>query len=180
MRLLVLFVSGVLADVAVHLQHPAGHTYSEEEAREFARVHGFVYKREVVPGHFLFTEPSTRLIKREELGEDVKWFERQRVTPRYTRSLTRRQSTSSRGGGEGGEVEWNDPMWGDQWYLQNTGQNALVKGNDIGVTSVWKQGITGKGVVVGVLDDGIDYTHPDISANFVSFLSDKGKLTRVG
>lgn len=33
---------------------------------------------------------------------------------------------------------------------------------------VWRQGITGRGVVVSILDDGVDHTHPDLRDNFVS------------
>lgn len=35
----------------------------------------------------------------------------------------------------------------------------------IGVPKVWQQGYAGKGVVVAVIDSGIDYTHPDINDN---------------
>ena len=31
---------------------------------------------------------------------------------------------------------------------------------------VWKQGITGRDVVVTILDDGIEYTHPDLKDNY--------------
>lgn len=34
------------------------------------------------------------------------------------------------------------------------------------IVSVWKQGITGKGTVVTVVDDGIDYNHPDLKTNY--------------
>jgi hypothetical protein len=40
-------------------------------------------------------------------------------------------------------------------------------GNDINVTGVWTQGITGKGVNVAILDDGVDHTHKDLADNFV-------------
>ena len=32
--------------------------------------------------------------------------------------------------------------------------------------SAWKEGLTGKGVRVVVLDDGLDWTHPDLAANY--------------
>lgn len=32
----------------------------------------------------------------------------------------------------------------------------------------WKRGYTGKDVVVTILDDGIERTHPDLSQNYVS------------
>ena len=35
------------------------------------------------------------------------------------------------------------------------------------VVNVWKQNITGRGAVVSILDDGIEYTHPDLQANYV-------------
>jgi subtilisin family serine protease len=33
---------------------------------------------------------------------------------------------------------------------------------------VWKQGITGNGTVVAILDDGVDYKSKDLMDNFVS------------
>ena len=31
---------------------------------------------------------------------------------------------------------------------------------------MWRQSITGRGVVVTILDDGIEYTHPDLKVNY--------------
>lgn len=36
------------------------------------------------------------------------------------------------------------------------------------VIPAWQQGITGKGVVVTILDDGLESDHPDIEQNYVS------------
>lgn len=47
--------------------------------------------------------------------------------------------------------------------------NGLVNGRksyDINVLPVWKKKITGQGVVVTILDDGIEYTHPDLRRNY--------------
>lgn len=35
----------------------------------------------------------------------------------------------------------------------------------------WKKGYTGKGVVVSILDDGIQTNHPDLAQNYVSMTS---------
>lgn len=36
------------------------------------------------------------------------------------------------------------------------------------IAGAWRRGYTGKGVVVSVLDDGIEREHPDLKPNYVS------------
>jgi len=62
---------------------------------------------------------------------------------------------------------FNDELWDHQWYLHDT--RSLTKDlPDISlhVERVWKRGITGKGVRVVVLDDGIDHEHLDLKDNY--------------
>jgi subtilisin-like proprotein convertase family protein len=58
----------------------------------------------------------------------------------------------------------NDPLFSNQWTLLNTGQNGATVGVDINVTNVWDT-YRGTGIVIGVIDDGFQYTHPDLAAN---------------
>ncbi|KAG9320043.1 hypothetical protein KVV02_000688 [Mortierella alpina] len=58
--------------------------------------------------------------------------------------------------------EIKDPGFGYQWHLYNT----MQRGNDLNITGVWSQNITGKGVVVAVIDDGLDALSEDLAANF--------------
>lgn len=39
---------------------------------------------------------------------------------------------------------------------------------DLNTKVAWAQGYTGKGVVVTILDDGIEKDHPDLISNYVS------------
>lgn len=55
-----------------------------------------------------------------------------------------------------------DPMFGDQWHLVN----PLQPGNDLNISDVWRDGVTGKGVHVAVVDDGLDMDHADLKDNF--------------
>uniref|UniRef100_A0AAU7L203 Neuroendocrine convertase 2 n=1 Tax=Dugesia japonica TaxID=6161 RepID=A0AAU7L203_DUGJA len=59
-----------------------------------------------------------------------------------------------------------DPLFSKEWYIRNTGQADGVKDLDLNVLSAWAQGITGKGVTTAIMDDGIDYLHPDLSKNY--------------
>ena len=54
----------------------------------------------------------------------------------------------------------NDPRWPQMWYL-NRGSSK-----DMNVISAWMEGITGKGVTVTILDDGLETDHPDLAANY--------------
>ncbi|HJT31483.1 MAG TPA: Ig-like domain-containing protein [Pirellulales bacterium] len=65
----------------------------------------------------------------------------------------------------------NDPLFREQWNLQNTGQTGGTKGADINVVPAWQQGYTGQGVVVGVVDSGVYHVHPDLAANYRPDLS---------
>jgi subtilisin family serine protease len=51
--------------------------------------------------------------------------------------------------------------------LQNGGAKD---GFDMNVAPAWQKGYTGKGVVVSILDDGIQTNHPDLALNYVSTL----------
>ena len=39
---------------------------------------------------------------------------------------------------------------------------------DLNVAAAWAQGVTGKNVTTAIMDDGVDYMHPDIIHNYVS------------
>ncbi len=56
----------------------------------------------------------------------------------------------------------NDPQFGSQWDLNNTGQNGGTPGDDIQAPLAWGQ-TTGSGkTVVAVIDTGVDYNHQDL------------------
>lgn len=69
----------------------------------------------------------------------------------------------------------NDPLFGDQWHLRNTGQAGAsgvpgLVGADLNVTPAWVHG-QGTGVRIAIVDDGMDGTHPDLLENVVPGLS---------
>ncbi len=58
----------------------------------------------------------------------------------------------------------NDTNYASQWGLSNNGASGGRAGADIGAEQAWQFG-TSSSVIVGVLDTGVDYNHPDLSAN---------------
>lgn len=61
-----------------------------------------------------------------------------------------------------------DPLFPQQWHLENLGQTNGLRLADLRVRPVWDQGINGSGVVVAIVDEGIQYTHPDLAPNWLT------------
>lgn len=58
-------------------------------------------------------------------------------------------------GPEGFEMTPSDPLYAQQWHFPLIGD----------IETIWDE-FDGSGVHVGVFDDGIEYTHPDLAANY--------------
>ena len=88
--------------------------------------------------------------------------------------------------------EPNDPRFPELWALKNIGQviagSPGVPGADIHTVPAWSISLGSTLNVVGVIDTGIDYTHPDLAANMwsaptaytVIHRRQSGDLTRQG
>lgn len=55
-----------------------------------------------------------------------------------------------------------DPSFKDQWHLFN----PIQVGNDLNVTGLWLEGITGEGVISAIVDDGLDMYSNDLKDNY--------------
>ncbi|MCA8911871.1 MAG: S8 family serine peptidase [Planctomycetes bacterium] len=62
----------------------------------------------------------------------------------------------------------NDTWYGNQWHLENTGQNGGTAGDDLNVNGAWTGGYTGTGVMISIVDDGVETAHPDLAAGYNS------------
>ncbi|XP_054529692.1 proprotein convertase subtilisin/kexin type 4 isoform X19 [Pan troglodytes] len=74
----------------------------------------------------------------------VQWFQQQTLQRRVKRSV----------------VVPTDPWFSKQWYMNSEAQP------DLSILQAWSQGLSGQGIVVSVLDDGIEKDHPDLWANY--------------
>jgi subtilisin family serine protease len=56
----------------------------------------------------------------------------------------------------------NDPLFTDQWALHNTGQTGGTPDADIDAVEAWDIETGNPGIVIAVVDSGIDFNHPDL------------------
>ena len=59
----------------------------------------------------------------------------------------------------------DDSLFSQQWDMRNTGQSGGVAGADIGATRAWDLFTGDPNLKIGVIDSGVDYTHPDLVDN---------------
>lgn len=148
----------------------------QDEAENFAKRHGL----ELRGPSYDTVGPNLVYLRRPELPTLIE----KRLAEDYIKELAAREprlrrayklealKRDKRGNGNGKSFKPNDfyqgrdPLWNAEWYIKNTGQNDGTPGLDLNVTHVWKRGITGKGVTVAILDDGVDYLHPDLASNY--------------
>ncbi|XP_066495368.1 proprotein convertase subtilisin/kexin type 7 isoform X2 [Tiliqua scincoides] len=142
---------------AVRLAVPDGSSEQalDRQADQLAREAGLRNLGRVgeLRGHYLFgsrPEPGPEAAQRAAEAvfaqhHSVRWHAQERLLKRSKRSL-----------------HFNDPKYPQQWHLNN----RKSPGMDINVTGVWERNVTGQGVTVVVVDDGVEHTIKDIQPNY--------------
>ncbi len=63
---------------------------------------------------------------------------------------------------------FNDPLLSDQWNLVNDGNlrpTKFIKGADVAVGKAWEMTTGDPSIIVAVLDEGVNVSHPDLQAS---------------
>ena len=60
----------------------------------------------------------------------------------------------------------DNPLYSDQWALNNTGQNEGIEGLDININTAWDIS-SGNNIRIAVIDEGVDLTHPELINNLL-------------
>jgi len=109
------------------------------DPHEFAKTHHFKFISKIDAlsdheGHSFYKFETTHASPRNvEQISDVKWFETQ--TPRVQHKRV------------------PDPLYSQQWHLHS---------HQYGVDADLASNVTGKGIVIAIVDDGLQHTHPEL------------------
>lgn len=100
-------------------------------------------------------------VSRVEYNRTLKRASTQKAIP-LTREVMRQMSASA------GNPKFNDPHFGLQWHMVNNGdlgETKFVAGADVNVEKAWELCTGDPSVVVAILDEGFDVTHPDLQGS---------------
>ena len=132
---------------------------------DYPGLQNITWDQYMVPGNYYV------LLSVEEVEEELesRHFTNQ-VYSGYTIGFDRQVRTTCTAFGRNSTPGQEDPLLGEQWHLENTGQSAYANtggeaGEDLGMSNALDQGPTGTGVQVAVLDKGLEICHPDLSDN---------------
>jgi proprotein convertase subtilisin/kexin type 2 len=184
----VLCLAEFLAEaVDVYTNHFLVHTHKpgKEHAHEIAKRHGFINRGPVLGSdtewHFVHNGLSHARTRRSvghnlrlHRDNDVSYVEQLQGYRRLKRGYRPLEVGLEKQLEERLEKQLDftavqspsDPLYPYQWYLKNTGQSNGKPRLDLNVEKAWAMGITGKNITTAIMDDGVDYMHPDLKNNF--------------
>ncbi|HEX2223201.1 MAG TPA: S8 family serine peptidase [Thermoanaerobaculia bacterium] len=140
----------VYREIVVRFRHDT----PQNRRQAILRDRGFEVRRQtpLVPDQLVVYHPDRRYSGEELVEISNGWMELDEVlfsTPNFVSQFLRQAPPSIRS---------------EEWHLRNKGTGGATKGEDVNVSPAWK--ITrGQGIVVAVLDDGVDIDHPNLKAN---------------
>ncbi|KAF8077757.1 peptidase S8/S53 domain-containing protein [Lyophyllum atratum] len=120
-------------------------------------------RRASTEGTALLNSRSEEQIRARAIVSSLKYLSRQTLRRREKRAPPPIPPPSeSSSAGVAARLGITDPMFSRQWHLVNDEFAEHM----INVTPVWEMGLTGKGVISSLVDDGLDYTSEDLKDNF--------------
>jgi hypothetical protein len=128
-----------------------------DDGPTFAREHGFTYVKRL---DFLPEEDNFHvfLVHTSSRARAVNVFrDKTLVAERQAPRMQYKRSSRYPNGGGGGVA---DPLYESQWHLH-------THPFSVDADYAWANGgVTGRGVTIAIVDDGLQHAHPDLKANY--------------
>uniref|UniRef100_A0A0N5AHZ4 Neuroendocrine convertase 2 n=1 Tax=Syphacia muris TaxID=451379 RepID=A0A0N5AHZ4_9BILA len=175
--LVLVFASSEALEVYTNHFHVHTKIPGKENAHKIARRNGFINRGSVLGSdtEWHFVQPALshartkrsighhrKLLKDNDIAyaEQLQGFKRTKrgyraLEEHFSEKIPLKASMSP-----------TDPLYPYQWYLKNVGQANGKPRLDLNVEKAWAMGFTGKNITTAIMDDGVDYMHPDLKFNF--------------
>jgi kexin len=114
---------------------------SEIDPHQFAQTHDLTFKKHLFGSFYVFDAPSSHHSRSMEHIVGVKWAEEQIPIKRYKRD----------------KRLVDDPLYSRQWHLEHIeAQNVESHHNG------------GAGIVIAIVDDGLQHAHPELHDRYIA------------
>ena len=100
-------------------------------------------------------------VSRVEFNRTLKRATERKAVPLSAAALSQMKASAK-------QPKYNDPHFGLQWNMINNGdlgQTKFIAGADVNVEKAWELCTGDPSIIVAVLDEGVDYSHPDLKNN---------------
>lgn len=131
------------------------------ELQRKLRISGNVYSLKIINQH-LDAGQQLSLVRSVAATPSVLWAEPQFLSKPFKTTF-----------------EPNDALFDQQWHLRNTGVDGSRCDTDCDANNAWDLSVTngtaatrGGGMVIAIIDDGVQLNHPDLQANIWSNVND--------
>ncbi|XP_077441964.1 proprotein convertase subtilisin/kexin type 5 isoform X2 [Vanacampus margaritifer] len=155
-----------------------------KSATGIAEKYGFTNMGQIgqLRSHYIFrhqetavrsTAPNYKLTARVAMDTEVEWLQQQQIQKRVKRTLNSFIEESSQSGDALHQQHYTRLQHfkkHKQWYNLCSDYSKGCQ-PPMNIAGAWERGYTGSGVVVSVLDDGIDGEHPDLKPNYDALAS---------
>lgn len=156
-----------LNEWAVHI--PSGHSIADrvaadlgfENVGQIGSLENFYLLRKT--DHARRSKREARIHTRSlNVDSRVRWAEQQKAKRLVKRDLISKREEER----AYTNVKYDDSQFPDQWYLYDSRTMTDLPKLDLHVIPVWAKNITGRGVVVTIIDDGLESNHSDLYKNY--------------
>lgn len=117
--------------------------------KRYDALDGVLWSQELVPKQRLHRRRPPPIDRSAVYGEQYQNAPQDSAAAQYRKALV-------------SALDISDPIFNEQWHLHN----VVQPGHDLNVTGLWMEGITGKGAVSAIVDDGLDMHSGDLKANY--------------
>ncbi|KAL4219098.1 hypothetical protein ACF0H5_021681 [Mactra antiquata] len=129
---------------------------TDKDAKSIGQDLGLEFDQSVLEDFYTFLDTHDEQLKQSDLDKKVR-----ELSDRKLKSLQIEKRIKH----DIKAVTINDADWGNQWHYRTTQSPSM------NVYNAWDKGFTGSGITIGIVDDGVEFDHSDLAANYVSSYS---------
>ena len=143
-----------------HIHHPEKYVYVKLMKQQLLSKHHGLDEYDVLKRSYQL---------HSDLLDDIEWGQPQVLRQHHTRSKSKDKKRQKKKNNNNNNNKREDPLYSSQWHLR--GDGIGFQHVHVDAKGAWDLGYKGKGITIGIVDDGVQYNHADLKTNYLSNVS---------